>query len=365
MGNHNGFLVRTNLSDTGDVPRIGQYTRSPDVICYRDGLLSVKDASDKYGIYLDRGFLQHGTNNIYVRAKNISSGSLSGKARLYHAPFNVLLIPGRWSPVTTVSGDEVVNLVGIDGNNTVVRSVPQNSVALTEQAFQLKSVSMAKTNHHCLLGLTALENEKFIDFPERFTTNNEAWEFVQQNPQLGQNNISIQQLDSRVAQLGIDFGNHNDVSGEFIMNVTPLTGGLSLIGSEIMIQSTDQSNMFTHKAVFNKDNKDYSFMNMISGKFAGTLNFCITMPNYKAVDAMLYVQYYVINSVHNEMPHNVRYRTKSNKEGTAAIMGDCCIRLVYDQPSVEQIGTRIKNAFAALDVKSKSPMDMKTLMIED
>lgn len=168
---YEGIFIRDNFEDQGTIPSAGTApTYSPDVICYQNRLLSPMDAKTSYSRKpsICMPFLNEGTNNIYIRAKNNANKMMRGKAKAFCAPYNVLYIPPKWKPLTTISGETEVPLVApVTGSNSYTEDIPAGEVAVVLEPFELDKLANPKM-HTCMMGLLTDTEEKYITLPTSF-----------------------------------------------------------------------------------------------------------------------------------------------------------------------------------------------------
>lgn len=105
----NGIVLRDDLGERGMVPR-NVMANSPDIIVA--GTTPLPDPRmltepGQYDSIVDQGFRIGMPNYIYVRGKNGTSGSLSGRWNLYQAMPNILPWPflWDWNAIATSAGD--------------------------------------------------------------------------------------------------------------------------------------------------------------------------------------------------------------------------------------------------------------------
>jgi hypothetical protein len=105
----NGILLRSDLGDRGMIPR-DALANSPDIILA--GTTPLPDPRmltepGQYDRVVDPGFHVGWPNYLYVRGKNGTSGSLSGRWSLFQATPNILLWPYLWerNAIATSAGN--------------------------------------------------------------------------------------------------------------------------------------------------------------------------------------------------------------------------------------------------------------------
>ena len=184
-------------------------------------------------------FLNEGTNNIYIRAKNNANKVMRGKAKAFCAPYNVLYIPPKWKPLTTISGETEVPLVApVTGSNSYTEDIPAGEVAVVLEPFELDKLANPKM-HTCMMGLLTDTEEKYITLPTSFKGDAELWQFLREKPQIAYNNIKVVELNSHVSSHTIEFGNHDEASRKFILSLKVESGLDTLEGTKVLVVLPD------------------------------------------------------------------------------------------------------------------------------
>lgn len=192
---YKGLFIRDTLGDMGTIPSVtGAPTYSPDIICYQHFVLSALDAEIQYNKYICKPFLQDNFNNIYMRVKNNGDHTIAGKVKAYYSPITLLYTPKYWTAITTLTGEEIVDVVDKTGDKV---GIPAGEVGICEKAFYLDSVK-EPLKHHCMMGIVTNEDGSFISLPEDFKNDNGLWEFLRNHPQIAYNNIEIIMPEKRV-----------------------------------------------------------------------------------------------------------------------------------------------------------------------
>lgn len=145
---YKGLFIRDTLGDMGTIPSVtGAPTYSPDIICYQHFVLSALDAEIQYNKYICKPFLQDNFNNIYIRVKNNGDHTIAGKVKAYYSPITLLYTPKYWTAITTLTGEEIVDVVDKTGDKV---GIPAGEVGICEKAFYLDSVK-EPLKHHCMM----------------------------------------------------------------------------------------------------------------------------------------------------------------------------------------------------------------------
>ncbi|MDO4331323.1 MAG: hypothetical protein Q4C58_01405 [Eubacteriales bacterium] len=330
---YNGIYIRDNFSDQGTIPSGGASpTYSPDVICYQNRLLSPIDAKVSYDRKpsINMPFLHGSTNNIYIRGKNIADTALKGKAKAFCAPYNVLYMPPRWQPLSTIAGDREVQLVApVTGTNGFTENIPSGEIAVVAEPFELDYLENPKM-HTCIMGLlTNNDGESYIDLPQSFSGDAQLWEFLRQNPQIAYNNIKVEELSGRISSHTIEFGNHDADSRKFILSIHVEEGAETLDNTKVLVQSPNAAAPFTYEFFMKGSEEYYSIPYVLGGKYSGHFNLAFTMPDYTKVHAAIHVSNLAVNIVTEDMIPDVSlaYQDAPQLAETATSLGDCYIYL--------------------------------------
>lgn len=326
MSIYKGLFIRDNMHDTGTIPSAGvSPTYSPDIICYQSNVLSPVDAESSYDRCINKAFLQDMPNNIYVRAKNNADVPMNGKVKAFCAPINVLYIPSKWQPLKTQSGKQEVSLIhsSMLGNNANT-AVPVGRVALSEEAFYLTQL-LDPNMHTCIMGLTTnADGTSYINLPSSFSGDGQLWNFLRNTPQIAYNNIEIVQPFAHTFSQAIDFGNYDPTSRKFVLQVEIEKGLDTLVGSTLLIQSTNVHAPFSFPYTITANRTTYASEYTLDKQFFGNFNFSITMPKYDQVRAGIHVQNLALNTPGENMTPtaSLRYTNGQGAGETATMLGD-------------------------------------------
>ena len=95
---YNDLFVRDALDDNGTIPYSGATAcSSPDIIPAQQQVLSAATLINTYPQNpTNTNINTQQINNIYVRAKNLSSSAASGTISLYWAQSSLILTPSQW-----------------------------------------------------------------------------------------------------------------------------------------------------------------------------------------------------------------------------------------------------------------------------
>jgi hypothetical protein len=153
MAQYTDLYLRNTLKDTGNVPRQGAMSSSPDIIPWGTDLQIDPPPqtyfSGNYNTDPGRGLIADAWNYLYLRSKNLGSNPSTGDAYLYWAPSSLLLYPDQWkvNAMTTSSGAKSVKL-----NN-----VAAQAIGVTTDPFKWQPAMPGGNFHYCLIGRVATE----------------------------------------------------------------------------------------------------------------------------------------------------------------------------------------------------------------
>lgn len=140
-----GMFLRGDLGETGTVPRNSTSSQSADLIAYGTEPMPnpslLEDASVYSTNYSNQIYLNE-YNYMYMRAKNLHSGPVSGHFEFYYSQSNLLLLPAYWQQLATS-----------DGNTKPPFAVElQNQIAATTNPFSWL-VKPPDQGHYCTIGI--------------------------------------------------------------------------------------------------------------------------------------------------------------------------------------------------------------------
>lgn len=188
MATYNDLFIRSNLSDTGTIPRQGIQYRSPDIIPY--GVAPVADPTktftDNYNQSVAKAVQINRQNFLYVRAKNLSSGARDGKVSLYYSPSNILLYPAQWRNNILSTSDGLTE--------TPVSASAAKEIAVTNNPLTWTPQQPPSGSHYCLVGVVATK-ENPNPIPNITAIDNmAAW--IAQNGGISQLNVQTTTADT-------------------------------------------------------------------------------------------------------------------------------------------------------------------------
>ncbi|HVR97362.1 MAG TPA: hypothetical protein VMW27_12155 [Thermoanaerobaculia bacterium] len=212
MPTYSGLLVRDNYSDTGATPTAGNLWLSPDIIPYQDEVLTWAQASGTYASgSLALPFQNNSTNNIYLRAKNVSNSAMTATVSLYYTQPSLFLYPSEWNQITAPA--TTLNLVTGSGS----ASIPAGALAWTQQPFVLQAFPSG--GHYCMIAVVNNNGEP-VTVPSSFTGNAGFASFIQNNPNVAYRNVNRTTVSGAIAGTIQLFGNDNDYESGFVFSIT-------------------------------------------------------------------------------------------------------------------------------------------------
>lgn len=226
MSNVTGFLIRTSLSDTGALPRGGDFTSCPDIIPVGTVAMSKNDLISTYDkVYSNK--LQEGqTNYIYLRAKNMNSEPLTKKAWMFRVPGSLVLRPEVWYKPDHLLGHFVENTGGAgDPDNPYVKE--QYGQTLMAEAGQIAVTDAFTwnpdtTEHSCLVGVVADSWDDILEgYPLGVGTMNDLAQWIYLHGSFGWHNVDFLPSTTTVFENKVAYENPDgeDVMVDFLMVV--------------------------------------------------------------------------------------------------------------------------------------------------
>lgn len=227
-------FVRDTFQDTGTIPTYGGVSQSPDIIPYGTGVLDVATAISTYGgPDLGQDVVLPGTNNIYVRARNLRPGTETGTVALYYCDSSVFMYPNQWTQnqITAADGTGSVSFVNQSGSTTL----NPNDICLTEEAFYLTNLETPPGFHYCLIAVVNTPNTP-VAIPDSFPSNADFVRWVQNNPAVAWRNINV--VPNTVEQIleSMTFGNVDGTEALFHFS---LRGRNLPAGTTVSVQCTN------------------------------------------------------------------------------------------------------------------------------
>jgi hypothetical protein len=208
MTNATGFLLRTSLSDTGTLPRSGNWTGCPDIIPAGVTSIAAKDMTSDaaYGRVIDNALSQGLTNYMYLRAKNLNTTQLTQKAYMFQVAGSLVLHPEIWYGANNLVGFDVKNdrydpnSPSSPDNMKIVKKYEQVISALPGQVGVTEAFSWKPqtTEHHCLVGVVADNWQAVLANYNQAGTMDALALWIYGNPSMGWHNVNIVPVTSTV-----------------------------------------------------------------------------------------------------------------------------------------------------------------------
>jgi len=212
MGYATGFLVRTDLSDTGTMPRSGNWTGCPDIIPAGPTAISREDLIRSYGSVTNTTLTEGLSNFLYVRARNMNPRPLTQKAYLFQVPGSLILHPEVWYDVTNLVGYDVYNAKG-DGTIDDPTIIQKHEQKLSADAYAIGATDAytwkpESTEHYCLVAVVADSwQDVLANYPAGGSVDGLA-QWIYGHASMGWHNVSIQPITSTIYERSIPFVPH-------------------------------------------------------------------------------------------------------------------------------------------------------------
>ena len=273
MSKYQGVYLRDNLADDGTQPSVGPGSVSPDIICYQNQLLLWRDAYDNYGRYLCKEFLHTAKNNIYIRARNLSSEPQSCRVKVFYSSLNILMNPPDWNPVQTSGGAAEVSLAG----ERDAHLLQPGEMGLVEEAFQLYRVEDENLKY-CILAVCSDKNGEFLNIPDRFDDNEAVFDFLHGHAQIALNNIVVKNPFQRTFSQSVVFGNHDSEPRAFTFFITVNYGMENLHGCKLELACTHIRCPFRWEIDLDRAVTHYEVAVSLPGAFLASMDVTLTAP---------------------------------------------------------------------------------------
>lgn len=290
---YDDIYVRDNYQDKGQTPTQGTLWASPDIIPYGAGTLTMQQLESTYnGPDLGRNITNQEVNNIYVRARNLSSNCPdTGRVRLYIAPGSLLLHPNQWRPITpAANGSPYVPLA--NGGTT---QIGPGQICASSPAFYWTGDPNAAqyANHYCMVAMVDTPRHPAPPLPTDFSSNHQFANWVANLPSVAWRNISIVAPSCQsLPGVPLVFCNVDRQPREFVFVVrcTNITSA-----GTVRIQCTDQRCHIDDGGSVTPTNFKRSFgPYSVPGKFTGTIIFSYTGTQPLGPNVLIEVDYYVL-----------------------------------------------------------------------
>lgn len=272
-------LVRDYFGDTGSIPTYGVISHSPDIIPYGSGTLDIATAISTYnGPSLTRPVVLPGSNNIYVRAKNLfEGGTESGTVALYYCASSLFMLPAEWkqNQLKTADGDSSVSFVNQSGSTVF----SYGDILLTQEAFYLTSLQDPPAGqHYCLIAVVNTPNTP-VSIPSTFNSTADFIQWVANTPAVAWHNITV--VPNSVQQIleTMVFGSADPEPNMFHFT---LMGRNLPAGTTVVVQCTDAGCPIDETLTFGpaeRNGTQYAgFDQLVPGEFQSAITVTVTPP---------------------------------------------------------------------------------------
>jgi len=213
MPTYQGLLIRDNYYDDGTGQTRDPIWISPDIIPYGTGTLTPQNAASTYAPPdIGQPVVNNLVNNIYVRAKNISSASMTGTVNLYYTKSSLFLYPTTWNLIQ----------LPVPFNNLVTTAqppsttIPAGALSVVQAPFNLGGVPTGA--HYCFICVVNNNGQPFT-VPASFGSNAAFVLWVEQNANVAYRNIVLNAGSAANTTLFTTFGNANPTTSTFIFSL--------------------------------------------------------------------------------------------------------------------------------------------------
>ena len=207
---YNGFLFRDTQNDDGTVPSPGYPYHSPDIIAHSQVANPATYFAANYASDPNQPVqLGSAVNYVYVRAKNLSTNTLSGyNISVFRATASLFMTPSIWknNPLKTEAGVDHVSLPSTASNGIAVGRAPFLLDALTSANF-------------CVIGMAY--NTPAPPIPADFTSYDAYYTWARANQNVcGRNLLLAQNFPDRNYEKLDNFSNPETSSVPTLFKVT-------------------------------------------------------------------------------------------------------------------------------------------------
>lgn len=215
MTKYNDLFVRDSLSDSGDIPYVGNVVyQCPDIL--PAGLTPIDNPAvyytNNYSQFIGSDIVFGRYNYIYIRVKNLASQPVSGQVNLYYIPSNIFSLPRQWV------NNRIPNINGTY-TGTFNTAIAPNGIGVIDAPFYWNPPTMPSGYHYCLTAqiITAQHpnpipiNDNIFDY--------EQW--IRSNGGAAFRNINITNPSGQsVTQWVLDMANPEPQPNLFIITAT-------------------------------------------------------------------------------------------------------------------------------------------------
>ncbi|MBO3457332.1 hypothetical protein G7B40_005315 [Aetokthonos hydrillicola Thurmond2011] len=197
-----GFLVRSNMGDSGSIPKPDPVTNSPDVVLNGDTTLPVDQLIEQWNTYIYT--LKPGLkNNVYGRAQSVNiKVPQHPQLSMYYSDAGFNPPPSSWVKMFTDDGSATTPMQGIQPG-----SIGVGDRCANPQQF---AFSPSGAGHYCLI--TVVSTEFFTNDPLVNPGNWNTQEWIHSNGAAGWHNVDVTQANHAV----LKFYNQDGTSEQFV-----------------------------------------------------------------------------------------------------------------------------------------------------
>jgi hypothetical protein len=292
-------VVRDYFTEFSPVRISGVLWTSPDIIPYGSSILDAATAISTYEGPDDIGapLVAPGTNNIWIRAKNLwPNGTETATAQLYYSSSSLLMSPDQWvdNQVLTASGNSSVSFVNESGSTQLAL----DDICITEEAFYLSNLpplqGESNGEHYCLIAVVNTPNTN-VSIPPSFSQNATFMQWVESMTAVAWRNITVVPNTLPEILQTMLFGSQDNEDAEFHFTVL---GNNLPVGTTVQAQCTSTmcpiNQTLTMLAPDEDGNQLAGWDQSVPGNFQSALEITVTPPPDQsfAADASLTVTYY-------------------------------------------------------------------------
>lgn len=200
-----GMFVRGNTANSGEIPKNGSLTASPDVLVNGSSPLSPRLIIGNWNQAV-WGPQPNLKNYAYGRAQSLNIGVDVKQAsmRMYYTDAGFLPPPSSWIQAFTFDKQDATSpLTDINGKSLLI----PGTRAASSEAF---GVNFPGTGHYCMI--TAVSTEFFSNEPNAGQGNWDSATWLQNNGAAGWHNVDV----SKTGKARLKFYNHDGSAQRFV-----------------------------------------------------------------------------------------------------------------------------------------------------
>lgn len=330
MSNYNDLYMRDALDDSGVIPYMGATAYfSPDIIPAQLQVIPASTLINSYGQNPSNTDINaQQVNNIYVRAKNLSSSSASGTISLYYAPTSLILLPDQWQHNQVGSA---LSIVDVNGNT----SLAVGAIGVGSSAFTFIAPPVPQGFHYCMIGqvVTSAHPNPIPTAPFANSAAFVTW--VVGNPAICWRNVNIVPASLPAYQQGANFANLDPVAEQYMFIVI---GTNFPNNTSVNIQSTGSGLSFNYTQQFGPPNagQNVTTIQTVPASYISSVLLTVTPPAGSIVPPNAAIQFiYAKYTTSKSEPILQKYARPASFFGvrdslsTAQVvrMGECFIQL--------------------------------------